>query len=292
MRYLLLLVFYLLSFGIRAEELPQDMHESVATIDVKVKDSYDKEETGKVVITQYKPDGKGPFPIVIMNHGRSSSDRGHPLRVLYIDQAHFFTERGFTVFVPTRIGYGAMATGFDPENSGSCNNRNYNATAEASSTEILAALDYAKQQPDVDPTRVVIIGVSVGGFATTASAAKNPSGLVAAINFAGGAGGDPVGHPGIPCQGNKLEDMYSHFGSISKSPMLWIYAENDLYFNPTYSQAWHAAFVKAGGNAEYHLMPPFGKNGHVLFSKGMDIWSPIVSQFLGKLGFPEQPLAH
>jgi len=291
MRYLLLLTLSLISLTIQAEELPPDMHESVASIDVKVKDSYNRESTGKVVITQYKPDGHGPFPIVIMNHGRSN-DRAHPPRFLYINQAHFFTQRGFAVFVPTRIGYGEMQTNFDPENSGSCNNRNYAATAESSSTEILAALDYAKQQPDVDPTRVVIVGVSVGGFATTASAAKNPAGLVAAINFAGGAGGDPVGHPGIPCQGNQLEDMYSSFGKVSKSPMLWIYAENDLYFNPNHSQAWHAAFVKAGGNAEYHLLPPFAKNGHTLFSQGVEIWSPIVAQFLGNLGFPAQPLTH
>jgi len=293
MRYLyLLLCCYFLSSSVQAEELEQSMHESVASIDVKVKNLYGKEETHKVVITQLKPDGDGPFPIIILNHGRSSTDRAHPPRFRYIKQARFFTERGFAVFEPTRIGYGAQGTEFDPEDSGSCNNRNFAPMAEAASTEILAALDYAKKQPYVDPTRVIIVGQSVGGYTTTASAAKNPPGLIAAINFAGGSGGDPGRHPGIPCDGNRLEDMYSLFGKTTKVPMLWIYTENDLYFNPSFSRAWHAAFVKAGGNAEYHLLPPFAENGHTLFARGIEIWSPIVAEFLDKLGFPAQPLIH
>ena len=74
--------------------------------------------------------------------------------------------------------------------------------------------------------------------------------------------------------------------------MLWIYTENDLYFNPSFSTAWHAAFVKAGGNAEFHLLPAFATNGHTLFAKGIDIWSPVVAPFLDKLGFPAEPLPH
>jgi dienelactone hydrolase len=291
MRYLLLLCCYLFSSSLLAQDIPQDMHESEISIDVKVKDRYANEETGKVVITEYKPDGNGPFPIVVINHGRGT-DRVNPPQFLYIEQARFFLRRGFAVFVPTRIGYGKMGTTFDPEDSGSCNNRSYEVTAAAASTEILAALAYAEQQPYVDPKRAILVGVSVGGYATTASAAQNPPGLIAAINFSGGAGGDPVAHPGVPCQGNRLEDMYARFGATTKVPMLWLYAENDLFFNPTYSQAWHDAFVKAGGNAEFHLLPPFGKNGHLVFGKGMDVWSPIVGQFLDKLGFPELAAAH
>lgn len=292
MRYLLLLCCYLFSSCALAQENPQDMHESTASIEVKVKNRYATEETHKVVIVQYKPDGNGPFPIVIINHGRSSTDRANPPQFSYREQSRFFLRRGFAVFVPTRIGYGQMGGDFDPEDSGSCENRSYEVTADAASTEILAALTYAEGLPYVDPNRAVIVGESVGGYATTASAARNPPGLIAAINFAGGAGGDPLKHPGVPCQGDRLEKMYSRFGATTKVPMLWVYSENDLFFDPTYSQAWHAAFVKAGGNAEFHLVPPFQKNGHRLFGHGVDVWSPIVGQFLDKLGFPEQTAAH
>jgi len=275
-----------------AQQLATDLHESVTSLDVKVKDFYGREETGKVVVTQFKPDGNGPFPILILNHGRSPTNRSDPPRFRFTKQVRFFVERGFAVFEPTRIGYGEQGTHFDPEDSGSCNSKNYAPMAEAASTEILAVLKYAKEQAYVDPNRVLIVGQSVGGYSTVATAARHPEGLIAAINFAGGSGGDPATHPGIPCQGNRMEDMYARFGKTTQAPMLWIYTENDQYFNPEHSKAWHAAFVKAGGNAEYHLLPPFAKNGHTLFANGVEVWSPIVAEFLGKQGFNAEPIKH
>ena len=287
-RQLLLLTAWLLAANLHAEQLVMDLNEAVTSIDVTVKDFYGKEETGKVVITQFKPDGPGPFPILILNHGRSPTNRRDPPRFRYTKQVRYFVERGFAVFEPTRIGYGQYSTQFDPEDSGSCSSKDYAPMAKAASTEILAVLDYAKQQSYVDPQRVLLVGQSVGGYSTVATAALAPAGLVGAINFAGGSGGDPVARPGNPCQPGRMEDMYTQFGKTTKAPMLWVYTENDLYFGPTYSKAWHAAFVKAGGMADYHLLPPFGKNGHLLFSGGVEIWSPIVSAFLEKLGFPGQ----
>ena len=164
--------------------------------------------------------------------------------------------------------------------------------ALAASTEILAVLDYAKQQSYVDPERVLLVGQSVGGYSTTATAARNPRGLIGAINFAGGSGGDPIKHPGVPCQGERLEHIYASFGATTTVPMLWIYTENDKYFGPDYSTAWHAAFVKAGGKANFRLLPPYSSNGHTLFASGIVIWAPIVSDFLGSLQFNAKPIAH
>jgi dienelactone hydrolase len=288
MRYILVFLCFL-SFKASAENLAEDLHESVATVAVTVKDLYGRAITGKVVVTQFKPDGAGPFPIAIINHGRSGTNRASPPRFRYTQQARFFIERGFAVFVPTRLGYGDAGVDPDPEDSGRCSQKFYAPMAEAASTEVLAVLEYAKQQAYADPARVLIVGQSVGGYTTTAVAAKNPAGLVGAINFSGGSGGDPVEHPGIPCQGFRLEDMYARFGATSKVPMLWIYTENDLFFNPTYSQAWHAAFTKAGGQADFRLLPPYAKNGHMLFVSGIDIWGPIVAQFLEKLKFGTLP---
>jgi hypothetical protein len=47
----------------------------------------------------------------------------------------------------------------------------------------------------------------------------------------------------------------------------------------------HAAYTAAGGRAEYHLMPPFGDEGHYFIDspKAIPLWSPLVSQFLAKL---------
>ncbi|WP_323493727.1 MULTISPECIES: prolyl oligopeptidase family serine peptidase [unclassified Undibacterium] len=272
-----------------ALKLSKELNESVTSMDIAVRDMFNRQITGKVVITQFKPDGDGPFPILILNHGRSGTNRAEPPRFRYTQQVRYFVQRGFAVFVPTRIGYGEMGVSPDPEESGSCNRKNYAPMAEAASAEILEVLAYAKKQSYVDSSLVLIVGQSVGGYSTVATVAKNPSGLIAAINFAGGSGGDPVTHPGEPCEGYKLEKMYASFGETSKAPMLWIYTENDQYFSPTYSRAWHAAFVKAGGKADYKLLPSFGKDGHSLFAAGIKIWEPLVSEFLDVNGFVRVP---
>jgi invasion protein IalB len=64
--------------------------------------------------------------------------------------------------------------------------------------------------------------------------------------------------------------------------MLWVYAENDSYFGPDLAKRMHEAFTAAGGNAEIHILPPFGGDGHFLIDapEGVPIWSPLVSQFL------------
>ncbi|MEO6918300.1 MAG: alpha/beta fold hydrolase [Collimonas sp.] len=272
-----------------AQPLAQDINETVTKLPVTVKNLYGRDVTGDIIVTQFKPAGPGPFPPVIINHGRSGTDRSKPPRFRYTQQVRFFTERGFAVFVPTRLGYGDTGVEPDPEDSGGCAQKDYGPMAEAASTEVLAVLDYAKRQSYVNPERVLLVGQSVGGYTTTATAARMPQGLVAAINFAGGAGGDPDKHPGVPCQDGKLESMYAQFGKTSKAPMLWIYTENDLYFGPKYSQEWHAAFTKAGGHAEYKLMPAYGKNGHLLFSSGTTVWAPVVADFLDRVGFSAEP---
>ena len=46
----------------------------------------------------------------------------------------------------------------------------------------------------------------------------------------------------------------------------------------------HNAFTAAGGDAEYHLLPAFGNDGHFLIDSadGVPLWAPLVSQFLEK----------
>ena len=276
-----------MALGSQAQTRAADIYESTDSLAVQVKDMYQRDVTGTVVVTSYKPIGNGPFPILILNHGRSGTDRSQPARFRYTQQARYFVKRGFAVFVPTRIGYGAMGTSADPEDSGNCHQKNYAPMAEAASTQVIAVLAFAKQQSFADAKRVVIVGQSVGGYTAVATAAKNPDGLVAAINFAGGSGGNPQSRPGEPCEAYKLEKMYADFGATTKVPTLWIYTENDQYFAPKHSQAWHQAFVKSGGQAEFNLLPAFAADGHTLFAAGNSLWEPVVARFLDANGFAE-----
>ena len=55
--------------------------------------------------TIYKPNGDGPFPLVVINHGKAS---GNPLfqeRARYLMAANAFVARGYIVVVPMRRGF-------------------------------------------------------------------------------------------------------------------------------------------------------------------------------------------
>ena len=115
------------------------------------------------------------------------------------------------------------------------------------------------------------------GFATVALTADPPAGLVAAISFAGGRGSPKDGEV---CAAERLAAAFGTFGKTSRVPMLWIYADNDLFFGPEVVQRLHQAFTSAGGSAELIKHPAFGKDGHALFALGISLWTPYVDAFL------------
>jgi dienelactone hydrolase len=133
--------------------------------------------------------------------------------------------------------------------------------------------------------RTVVMGQSFGGATTVALAALNPPGVVAAINFAGGGGGDPKGHPEQPCSPAALKRLFSGYGQTAHMPMLWAYTENDRFFGPRLPREWFDAFREAGGNAEFKQFPPHGDDGHQLFAKFPQVWQPVVAEFLRRQGF-------
>ena len=66
--------------------------------------------------------------------------------------------------------------------------------------------------------------------------------------------------------------------ATARVPSLWIYTENDSFFGPAISKQMADAFRRAGGSAEYHLLPAFGEEGHVLVTSQTAVanWRPIV----------------
>jgi hypothetical protein len=45
-----------------------------------------------------------------------------------------------------------------------------------------------------------------------------------------------------------------------------ILLENDAYFGPDFKRMHAAAFTAAGENAKFHMLPPFGSDGHFLIN--------------------------
>jgi dienelactone hydrolase len=272
----------------RAEEkLAADLNEEVVRVPVTLADAAHRPVSRKMVVTQYRPDGSGPFPLVVISHGRSGgyAERAKPARFRYIEAARYFVHKGFAVLVPTRVGYGESGRDIDPESSGFCSFADYSSLLAAAPAQVMAALDYGRQLPWVDGKRILLLGQSVGGLTTTATAALNPPGVVAAINFAGGSGGSPQAHPGVPCRAEKLEQAYAEMGKRTHVPMLWIYTQNDKYFGPDYSQSWAKAYQQGGAALDYRLLPAFGDNGHFLFARGAEIWMPLLDEYLKRFGF-------
>jgi dienelactone hydrolase len=272
--------------------LASELNEAVVKLPISVSLRDGSTSSGEMLLTTYKPAGPGPFPIAIINHGRNI-DRSTPERFRMLAMASYLVYQGFAVFVPTRLGYGGSALPgsqpADPEDSGNCVDKDYAGAIGPAVQQIAAALAYARKQSHVDPTRHLVVGQSTGGFASVAYAAGNPGGLIGYVNFAGGVGGDPVKHPGVPCQPERIARAYGDFGRTTHVPNLWIYTENDQYFAPRYSRSWHRAFAAGGSPTQFVLQEPFGEDGHRLMGEGRPRWSPLMDEFLLRLGMHPLP---
>jgi dienelactone hydrolase len=263
--------------------------EEQTTVAAQVVDRYGKEVRRDLVVTIFREDTMpAPYPLLILNHGRSGTavERGGMGRVRYLWQSRWLAELGFLVAVPTRIGYG-ITGGDDVEYSGQCLSKDYAAGFAASTAETVAVLEHLRSRKDAARDRAVVMGQSFGGTTAVTFAALNVAGVQAAINLAGGGGGDPKDRPGDPCDAPQLKKLFASYGKTARIPTLWIYTENDLYFGPKLPREWFEAFRAAGGQGEFELYPPHGENGHLLFSRGPELWQPRVLAFLRAHGYPD-----
>lgn len=275
--------------GIAATACAAGAEEQVIRVPVQIRDATGVALAQDIVVTIFETPGRASYPLLVLSHGRPTADRASLNRVRYSEAARFFAGLGFSVWVPTRAGYGASGTGTDPEYAGPCSNRNFARSFGTAADQVQQVIEYARREPRIDARRIVLVGQSYGGAASMAAAARNLPGVVAAVNFAGGGGGNPETRPGEPCSASISTATFGGYGHTTRVPTLWIYTENDLFFGPRHTQAWFAAFRANGGNGEYRLLPPFGDNGHRLFTRGFDIWAPMVRQFLEAHGFSAQP---
>jgi predicted peptidase len=100
--------------------------------------------------------------------------------------------------------------------------------------------DTAKNQP-IDPERIYITGLSMGGFGTWAALAKKPDLFAAAIPICGG--GDP-----------KTAETFKHV------PIRIFHGTDDTVVKPDGSQKMFDALKQAGSKAELTLYPGVAHN--------------------------------
>ena len=243
-----------------------------------------------------RPVGNGPFPLVVMNHGVSLNqrERGFFPLVEFRDAAMWFARQGYMVVAPSGSGYGAAALD-EPERGlysvfyskiGGCDNPNFRDAGLAVALIDKWIIEYLTDQKLIVPDDVIVVGQSAGGWAAIALASQNVPGVRAIITFAAGRGGRVGGKPNNNCAPDRLVAATAEIGRTARTPMLWIYIENDTFFGPALSKRMHEAYTGAGGNAEYHLLPPFGSDGHFLVDSpdSIPLWAPLVGPFLDKHG--------
>ncbi len=246
-----------------------------------------------LIVTTFRPAGQGPFPLVVLNHGRPVYEQERAAMKRQRLEARRASSSARASPSPSRHASvtASLASVGDPESSIKCDAPRYETAAAAAAAQVAAVVRFMQSAADIDARRVVLAGQSLGGFATMAATGERLPGVVAAIDFAGGHGGSPDLHSGEPCRPDELARRFADFGRRAAEgghpvPTLWVFTENDRFIAPRFQERWSAAYREAGGLAQTRLMPAFGEDGHSLFAKGNDLWQPIVDDFLKPLGFP------
>jgi dienelactone hydrolase len=239
-----------------------------------------------------RPIGKGPFPLVVMNHGIAlgARERSYFPVIEFRDAALWFARRGYVVVAPVRPGYGPTAFdtpergifGLDFSGVGKCSDVEFGEAGLAVASIDKWVIDEMTTHSFIKRDGIIIVGQSGGGWGSIALGGQNPASVRAIIAFAAGRGGHLDGKPNNNCAPDHLVDAVSQFGRTARIPMLWIYTHNDTYFGPDLSKRMAGAFQAAGGDVEYHLLPDFGTEGHFFIDSAdaVQIWAPLVSRFL------------
>ena len=241
----------------------------------------------------FKPDGNGPFSVVLFSHGRAPSNADRAAFSTPIPDGHvnFWVRRGFAVVAPIRPGYGP-AGGPDRESSGSkvanhrCQNEgDLKPFLRRGVLAIKTAHTWIRAQSWAKKDEIILEGQSVGGLLTVVYGSTNPAGVLAFINFSGGAAGYPADRIGHSCSENQITQAYEAAGITNKVPNLWLYAENDGFWRSTAPRHWHAVFAKSSqGKSIFIFTPPLeGKDGHFLLNYGGKYWGTPVDTFLKTL---------
>jgi dienelactone hydrolase len=233
-------------------------------------------------VTVMHPNGPGPFPLAIMNHGASnisSGNRGD--RYHLTNTAFYFLSRGYAVALPMMRGFAASGGQFYHFGC------DLSATGIANAKDIRSVIRYLAADPRFDTSRVIVAGQSFGGWNTLALGALNVPNVTALINFNGG-----IESSDCDADSRSLIAAAGIFGAHTKIPSLWFYGQNDSVFPVSTWRAMYDNYVRAGGNAELVNVGVFMADSHqfLAFPESLPLWVPQIDKFLKQIGMPSTEL--
>ena len=234
-------------------------------------------------MTLLLPEGPGPFPIAIFNHGdieRGSDYFRYNMRIREMIVAREFLQMGIAVAMPCRPGVG-MSEGVYPAPGVQVNDADPTYRARVHTRAIMPAIEYLRHEKELNPEKMIVLGQSAGAYATMYIASQNPPGVIGAINFAGGRSNNYDGEP-VKFRNDITIEGNAEFGKTTRIPVLMIYAENDSRGTPNTIRLSYEAFVHSGGTATLLLVPPIQGDGHYLFHYP-DLWRDAFLRYLREI---------
>jgi len=126
----------------------------------------------------YKPDGAGPFPTVIWNHGSEKNPGGGPQ---FDSVAKIFVPAGYVVLATVRRGHGGSEGPYimdtldvhRAKRDGSDRALMVKLLETQQLDDQFAGIAYAKTLPYVDRSKMVVAGCSFGGIQTLLAAERS-----------------------------------------------------------------------------------------------------------------------
>jgi dienelactone hydrolase len=227
----------------------------------------------------YRPQGAGPFPLVVYNHGSAlPGDERKEWPAPFV--ARMLVPAGYAVLVPERRGYGRSEGRQFSEEVGQDRGARFVARQQAEADDVNAAVEYllARSGSPIDPKRIAVIGYSFGGIVTTLAASRSTQ-YAAVILQAPGA-----------LNWNRSEEMRKALLDAAariRVPTVCAVAENDATTESARQLC--AAASRNGAKAVLKVYPPFNSGqgrpgnppGHNLFSRfGTSVWTKDLLTFL------------
>jgi pimeloyl-ACP methyl ester carboxylesterase len=245
-------------------------------------------EDGKPVDLEaviFRPNGAGPFPLAIFNHGSTGRGTNPALFTetwLDVGLADFLNNRGWIVAFPQRRGRGKSDGLYDEGFSAdrrqgyTCDFDTSLSGAERALDDIAAAMDALRRRTDVAPSRVLIGGVSRGGVLSVAYAGMHPDQIIGVINLVGG-------WVGTGCNtASRLNGTLFERGAHFDRPTLWLYGDQDPFYDIQHSRNNFMLFQSAGGQGTFLEFNVPGGYGHAVLS-APELWEGPVAEYLSSL---------
>lgn len=236
----------------------------------------------KIEAYVYRPEGAGPFPVVIYNHGSRAGHEREERPFAYVGE--MLASGGYVVVVPERRGYGKSDGPTFAETVGEDRGPRFVARVQEETDDMLASVEFVKTLPYADGNRVGVMGWSFGGIISVFAASRS-SAFRAVVDQAGAA----LTWDHSPAMQAALKEAA---GKI-RIPLLGMVAKNDRTTESVKAVV-HEAEAH-GSAARLIVYPPFKPQeaagvapGHMIFGReGWKIWEADVKEFFGKhLGEP------